>query len=162
MARSAGLQEHHYEVTVTWTGNLGEGTTGYRKYSRNHEIESPGVPKLLGSADRTFHGDRSRWNPEQLLLTALTQCHMMSYFHVASAAGVVVTEYTDHASGILKLNRDGSGEFISATLHPRVMVAAGEQVELARSLHRDAAGSCFIRRSVNFPVHHEPEIVAAA
>lgn len=161
MARSAGLQEHHYEVTVTWTGNLGEGTAGYRKYSRNHEIEAPGVPKLLGSADRTFHGDASRWNPEQLLLTALAQCHMMSYFHVASAAGVIVTEYTDHPCGTLKLNRDGSGEFVSAILYPRVTVAAGDQVELAKSLHRDAAGSCFIRRSVNFPVHHEPDIVVS-
>lgn len=162
MARAPGLQEHHYEVTVTWTGNLGEGTTGYRKYSRNHEIEAPGVPKLLGSADRTFHGDQSRWNPEQLLLSALTQCHMMSYFHVASAAGVVVTGYTDSASGTLKLNRDGSGEFVSATLHPRVVVAAEDQVEMAKSLHRDAAGACFIRRSVNFPVHHEPEVTVAA
>lgn len=162
MARSGSLEEHHYEVTVSWTGNLGEGTTGYRKYSRNHEIEAPGVPKLLGSADPTFHGDESRWNPEQLLLSALTQCHMMSYFHVASAAGVVVTEYTDHAEGTLKLNRDGSGEFIAATLHPRVVVAAEDQVELARTLHRDAAGACFIGRSVNFPVNHEPEITAAA
>ncbi|WP_026535639.1 OsmC family protein [Arthrobacter sp. H14] len=162
MARSGGLEEHHYEVTVRWTGNLGEGTTGYKKYSRNHEIESPGVPKLLGSADPTFHGDENRWNPEQLLLSALTQCHMMSYFHIASAAGVVVTAYTDHAEGTLKLNRDGSGEFIAATLHPRVVVATEDQVELARTLHRDAAGACFIGRSVNFPVKHEPEITVAA
>lgn len=162
MARTASLVEHHYDVTVTWTGNLGEGTTGYRKYSRNHEVEAPGLPKLFGSADRTFHGDEGRWNPEQLLLTALTQCHMLSYFHVASAAGVVVTGYTDHASGTLKLNRDGSGEFVHATLHPQVVVASRDHAELAKTLHRDAAGACFIRRSVNFPVHHEPGIVVAA
>ncbi|WP_045731629.1 OsmC family protein [Pseudarthrobacter chlorophenolicus] len=151
-----GLHEHKYALTVQWTGNRGEGTSSYRGYSRDHDVAIPGLPVLKGSADPTFHGDRERYNPEQLLLAALAQCHMLSYLHVAVKHGVVVTDYRDDATGELVLNRDGSGQFQSVTLHPRVTVADPGQVELAASLHHEANQVCFIARSVNFPVGHEP------
>lgn len=150
------LDEHRYALTVRWTGNLGEGTASYRGYSRDHDIEIPGLPVLRGSADPTFHGDRSRYNPEQLLLAALSQCHMLSFLHVAVQQGVVVTAYEDRAEGLMRTNRDGSGQFESATLRPRVTVAAPAAEELLAELHAGANRVCFIARSVNFPVLHEP------
>jgi organic hydroperoxide reductase OsmC/OhrA len=156
-----GIFEHHYTVNITWTGNRGDGTSGYRSYGRDHVVRAAGLPELAGSADPTFHGDTDRWNPEQLLLTALAQCHMLSYLHVAVNHGIVVTAYSDDAEGTLHLNRDGSGEFTSATLHPKVTIADPAQAELARRLHHDANKVCFIARSVNFPVLHEPEILTA-
>ncbi|WP_255769524.1 OsmC family protein [Pseudarthrobacter sulfonivorans] len=156
-----GLSEHHYSLTVQWTGNLGEGTTSYRGYSRGHDIVIPGLPVLKGSADPTFHGDRDRYNPEQLLLAALAQCHMLSFLHVAVRHGVVVTDYRDEATGRLRLNQDGSGQFESVTLHPHVTVADPAHVELADQLHREANQVCFIARSVNFPVQHSPVTVAS-
>lgn len=155
-----GISEHRYELAVQWTGNLGEGTSSYRGYSRDHNVLIPGLPVLKGSADATFHGDRERYNPEQLLLAALAQCHMLSYLHVAVRHGVVVTEYRDEASGLLRLNRDGSGQFERVTLRPRVTLADGGQAELAARLHHEANQVCFIARSVNFPVNHEPVTVA--
>jgi organic hydroperoxide reductase OsmC/OhrA len=154
------LGEHHYSLTVQWTGNLGDGTSSYRGYSRDHDVRIPGLPVLLGSADPTFHGDRSRYNPEQLLLAALAQCHLLSFLHVAVRHGVVVTDYRDAATGLMRLNRDGSGQFESVTLHPQVVVADPAHVELAEQLHREANQVCFIARSVNFPVLHEPVTVA--
>ncbi|CAM3214367.1 OsmC-like protein [Arthrobacter ulcerisalmonis] len=153
-----GLHEHHYEVTIQWTGNLGTGTTNYRGYSRDHDVLIPGLPILKGSADPTFHGDRERYNPEQLLLAALAQCHMLSYLHVAVKHGVVVTDYRDEATGLMQLNRDGSGQFESVTLHPVVTLADPDQADLAQRLHHDANQVCFIARSVNFPVQHQPRI----
>ena len=93
---------HQYRTTVTWTGNRGTGTSGYKAYGRDHDISAPGVPGLAGSSDRAFHGDRDRWNPELLFTAALSQCHLLSYLHVCADAGVVVTGYTDEArkSGI--------------------------------------------------------------
>jgi organic hydroperoxide reductase OsmC/OhrA len=154
------LGEHHYSLTVQWTGNLGEGTSSYRGYSRDHDVRIPGLPVLLGSADPTFHGDRSRYNPEQLLLAALAQCHLLSFLHVAVRHGVVVTDYRDEATGLMRLNRDGSGQFESVTLHPRVTLADPAQVELAEQMHREANQVCFIARSVNFPVLHDPVTLA--
>jgi organic hydroperoxide reductase OsmC/OhrA len=154
------LGEHHYSLTVQWTGNLGDGTSSYRGYSRDHDVRILGLPVLPGSADPTFHGDRSRYNPEQLLLAALAQCHLLSFLHVAVRHGVVVTDYRDAATGLVRLNRDGSGQFESVTLHPQVVVADPAHVELAEQLHREANQVCFIARSVNFPVLHEPVTVA--
>lgn len=150
------LQEHRYSARIRWTGNLGSGTSGYRAYSRDHEIDVDGPGTLPGTADPTFHGSRDRWNPEQLLLTAVAQCHMLSYLHVAVRSGVVVTGYRDTAVGTMHLNRDGSGEFTGITLEPHVELADAGQSALADALHAEANRLCFIARSVNFPVHHAP------
>ena len=150
------LDEHRYALTVRWTGNLGAGTSSYRGYSRDHDVEIPGLPVLRGSADPTFHGDRQRYNPEQLLLAALSQCHMLSFLHVAVKHGVVVTAYEDRAEGLMRTNRDGSGQFESVTLKPTVTVAAPAAPDLLEELHAEANKVCFIARSVNFPVLHEP------
>jgi organic hydroperoxide reductase OsmC/OhrA len=153
------LDEHRYAVAVRWTGTRGDGTSTYRGYSRAHDIDIPGLPTLKGSADPTFHGDRTRYNPEQLLLTALSQCHMLSFLHVAVKHGVVVTAYEDRAEGLMRTNRDGSGQFESVTLRPQVTVAAAEDDALIEQLHEEANKLCFIARSVNFPVLHAPTTV---
>ncbi len=153
--------EHSYAVTVEWLGNRGTGTSGYRDYGREHVVRAAGKHDLEGSSDRVFHGNPERWNPEELLLAALTQCHLLSYLHVAANAGVVVTAYTDAAVGTMVQTPDGGGRFTSATLRPRVTIAAGDP-EAARRLHADANAMCFIAASVNFPVHHEPEILVAS
>ncbi|WP_425861831.1 OsmC family protein [Arthrobacter sp. TWP1-1] len=154
------LNQHHYEVNVLWTGNTGTGTSNYRDYGRDHSVTAVGLPLLLGSADRTFHGDRERWNPEQLLVTALAQCHMLSYLHVAVLHGVVITQYEDTATGTMVMNRDGSGQFESVVLNPKIQVADPATEQLALSLHAEASAKCFIARSVNFPVRHEPGLLS--
>lgn len=152
---------HHYAVTLQWTGNTGTGTSGYRDYRRDHEITTTGKPPIPGSSDPHFRGDAARWNPEELLVAALSSCHQLSYLHVCADAGIVVLAYTDHAQGVMEEAPNGSGRFQSATLHPHVTVAAGSDLTLARDLHHSAHAKCFIANSVNFPVRCEPEVVVA-
>ena len=45
---------------------------------------------IAGSADPAFRGDRTRYNPEDLLVASLAACHMLWYLHLAADAGVVV------------------------------------------------------------------------
>lgn len=153
-------ERHEYAVTVEWVGNRGTGTSGYRAYGREQVIYGAHKPPLMGSADPTFHGNRDRWNPEELLLSALAQCHMLSYLHVAVRDSVIVTDYVDDATGVL-LQRGMGGAFESVTLRPRVTVASPDMVEAARAAHGDAQKFCFIANSVNFPVYHDPVIVVA-
>lgn len=150
--------KHQYEVSVTWTGNTGSGTSGYRSYRRDHTVRAPGLPEIAGSADRTFHGDPARWNPEQLLLVALSQCHLLSYLHVCSDEGVVVHEYIDRATGTMVTEPDGSGRFTEVVLHPTVVVADAAMVTPAIAGHARANSLCFIANSVAFPVHHRPDV----
>ncbi|GIJ76427.1 Organic hydroperoxide reductase OsmC/OhrA [Micromonospora phaseoli] len=147
---------HQYATTVTWTGNLGTGTSGYRDYRRDHDVTTDGRPPIAGSSDPTFRGDPTRWNPEQLLLAALSQCHMLAYLHLCAVNGVTVTDYVDHATGTMTTDRAGNGHFTEVVLHPRVTVADPDTVETATALHADAHHACFIANSVNFPVRHEP------
>ncbi|MDG4797707.1 OsmC family protein [Micromonospora sp. WMMD1082] len=147
---------HHYATTVTWTGNLGTGTSGYRDYRRDHDVTTDGRPPIAGSSDPTFRGDPTRWNPEQLLLAALSQCHLLAYLHLCAVNGVVVTDYVDHATGTMTTDATGSGHFTEVVLRPRVTVADPDTVDTATALHDDAHRACFIANSVNFPVRHEP------
>ncbi|WP_053384522.1 OsmC family protein [Leucobacter celer] len=152
---------HEYRIEIEWTGNRGSGTSGYRDYGRQLLIRAEGKAALEGSADRTFHGDADRWNPEELLVTALAQCHMLSYLHMAVRAGVVVTAYEDAAVGFMRQEGAG-GAFTEVVLRPRVTVAEASMADAARAAHAEAREVCFIANSVNFPVRHEPEIVVAA
>jgi organic hydroperoxide reductase OsmC/OhrA len=153
--------EHSYSTDLEWTGNRGTGTSGYRQYGRDHVVRAPGKHAIEGSSDRAFYGDTDRWNPEELLLAALSQCHLLSYLHVASSNGIVVTGYTDAASGVMEQTADGGGHFTGVTLRPVVTISSGDP-QLARELHLEASQKCFIASSVNFPVTHEPTIVVSA
>ena len=149
---------HHYHVDVEWTGNLGSGTQGYRSYRRDHTIQVAGKPVLAASSDPAFHGDAARYNPEDLLLAALSSCHMLSYLHVAMLAGVVVTAYVDGAKGTLETAGNG-GRFVEVVLRPVVTISAASDPAKAEAAHADAHHACFIANSVNFPVRCEPRIV---
>lgn len=146
---------------MTWTGNLGTGTSAYRAYSRNHEISGQGkIASLPCSSDPAFHGERARYNPEELLVASLSACHMLSYLHLCADAGIIVTEYRDEAGGLMSENADGSGNFTRVTLHPHVTITNAERIAEATALHAQAHHLCFIARSVHFPVEHEPVVVA--
>ncbi|WP_225754353.1 OsmC family protein [Actinotalea sp. Marseille-Q4924] len=150
---------HSYTADVVWTGAGESGTTSYTAYSRDHEVRIGSKPPLLGSADPAFRGDPGRFSPEELLVAALAQCHMLWFLHLASADGVVVVGYTDRATGTMRVEGAGHGQFREVVLRPCVTLAGplrddGRTVtdgELA-GLHARAHEHCFIARSVNFPV----------
>ena len=149
------MNRHHYELTTLWVGNEGSGTSDYKSYSRAHVIRAEGKGEIQGSSDKAFHGDVTRWNPEELLIAALSQCHMLSFLHVAQLSGVVVEHYEDRASGILETRPDGSGHITEVTLRPQIDMSAGDP-SVIPELHHRASQLCFIANSVNFPVRHEP------
>ena len=154
-------KQHTYEVGVVWTGNLGNGSSTYRGYTRDYDIACKGKPVIKGSADPGYLGDAARHNPEDMLLASLSACHMLWYLHLCTVNKVVVTAYEDQAEGVMELNPDGSGQFGRVTLRPRVTITAESDAETATRLHEKAHAMCFIARSVNFAVDHEPETVIA-
>jgi organic hydroperoxide reductase OsmC/OhrA len=117
-----------------------------------------GKPDLAGSSAPEFRGDAARWNPEELLVAALSQCHMLWYLHLCADGGVEVTGYLDEPEGAMEEAADGSGRFLEVVLRPRVTVADSGMVEAAAAAHAGAHRMCFIANSVNFPVRHEPII----
>ena len=151
------MHTHIYTVSTRWTGNLGEGTSNYRSYKRNHTISIDGKPDIEGSSDPAFRGDPMRYNPEEFLVAALSTCHMLSYLHVCVTSGVIVTAYEDIAEGKMEETSNGGGHFTEVTLRPVITVKHASMVENAMKAHYKASELCFIASSVNFPVNHEPE-----
>lgn len=150
---------HHYSQKVKWTGNLGKGTSSYRDYDREYEIEVPGKPTIQGSSDPSFLGDPGKYNPEDLLVASLSSCHLLWYLHLCAVNKITVTSYEDFPEGIMEENEDGSGQFAEVTLKPKVIILEETKLDLARQLHQKANNMCFIARSVNFKVMHKPEII---
>jgi organic hydroperoxide reductase OsmC/OhrA len=127
---------------------------------KTHHVFIDDKQPLTMSAAKAFKGDASKYNPEDLLLAALSSCHMMSYFYVCAQNGVELIEYSDEAIGVLELNSDGSGAFSSVILHPKITVSKASMIEKAIELHSDANSLCFIANSCNFPIKHKAEIKA--
>src|SRR4051812_12876997 len=149
-------RQHHYSLTVKWTGNRGEGTTGAANYDRAHTISVDNKVDILGSSDTPFRGDGTRHNPEDMLLASLSSCHMLWYLHLCADAGVVVVDYTDNATATMEELATGGGRFTEVVLHPVVTVADTSMIEKANQLHDMAHQKCFIANSCNFPVRHQP------
>ena len=152
---------HEYSSHVVWTGNRGEGTAGYRSYDRTWDIAVPGKVVIHCSNDPLLGGDVSKTNPEDLLLSALSACHMLWYLHYASDLGIVVTAYQDEPLGLGEVSASGAGRFVSAVLRPRITVRPGSDIDTATAIHGRIHKVCFIARSINFPVSYDPTFIFA-
>lgn len=151
------IKSHAYQLDIIWTGNRGSGTSEYTAYDRNYTLKAANKPDLLCSADTPFRGEAHKYNPEDMFLSSLSACHMLWYLHLCADAGVIVTEYRDHATGLMTESYQGSGgRFVEVLLNPVVVVADANMVDLAYELHYKAREKCFIANSCNFPVIHRP------
>ena len=149
-------KSHEYQTSLVWTGNKGSGTMDYRSYDRSYVISVDQKADIQGSSDSAFMGDKEKHNPEDLLLSAISSCHMLWYLHLCSENGIVVLDYTDKALGTMTENADGSGHFSEVKLHPQVTISRDGDVEKANALHEQANKMCFIANSCNFPITHQP------
>jgi organic hydroperoxide reductase OsmC/OhrA len=152
------VKQHIYRCEIEWTGNDGHGTQSYASYRRDHVVHIAGKPDIPASSDPGFRGDKTRYNPEELLVASLSSCHMLWYLHLCALNKIAVREYRDSAEGVMRENVDGSGEFVSVILKPQVLIAEPDKETLACELHHKAHSLCFISRSVNFSVEVSPRI----
>lgn len=153
-------KEHQYKTNLVWAGNKGSGTMDYRSYDRDFVVSIENKEPISGSSDSIFLGDKTKYNPEDLLLASVSSCHMLWYLHLCSKHEIVVMEYTDNAVGTMVEKSDGSGQFSSIILQPEVLIADKAHIAQANSLHEEANKMCFIANSLNFPVKHQPSCSA--
>jgi organic hydroperoxide reductase OsmC/OhrA len=148
------MANHTYKALITWKGNRGEGTKSYRGYDRHHTVSIAGKPDLQCSSDPAFNGDPGKYNPEDLLVSSLSGCHMLWYLHLCTENGIIVTAYEDDAAGTMAEN-GSEGYFTEVLLKPVVTITDIRQSALAIELHAEANKRCFIANSCNFPVKHK-------
>lgn len=156
------LASHQYQVNITWTGNQGSGTSSATAYGREHLVRISGKPDIVGTSDPAFKGDPSKHNPEDLLVVAISASHMLSYLRLCAVSGVIVTGYTDNATGMMQVHsgsgKFGGGKFEEVLLNPVVEIKSDSDKEKALKLHEKAHQYCIISSSINFPVKWSPKI----
>ena len=148
--------KHLFKAKLNWDAVPKEGISLSKKYTKTHQITIDGKAILNVSAAKAFKGDPGLYNPEDLLLSSVVSCHMMSYLYVCSQNGITVVSYQDNAVGILEVAENGSGRFVEIRLNPEVIIKEKEKTELALNLHTKANELCFIANSCNFPILHFP------
>ncbi len=150
------MKVHEYQVEITWTGNSGKGTKDYKAYERDHIIRVNGKPEIAGTSEVSYFGNKTRYNPEEMLVASLSACHMLWFLHLCSVNHIVVTSYTDKATGNMQTTPDGGGHFTEVILHPEITIAGMVEEEKMQQLQHQANKLCFIASSCNFPVVHKP------
>lgn len=148
--------KHLFKAKLHWDAVPKEGIPLSKKYTKTHQITIDGKAILNVSAAKAFKGDPGLYNPEDLLLSSVVSCHMMSYLYVCSQNGITVVSYQDNAVGTLEVAENGSGRFVEIRLNPEVIIKEKEKTELALNLHTKANELCFIANSCNFPILHFP------
>ena len=144
-----------YTADVFWALQAGEDfLTG--RYGRGHTVSFDGGVSVSASASAHVVG---KWaveaavDPEEMLVAALSSCHMLSFLHVARLAGFQAVAYRDHAEGTMAAIAPGKHAITKVVLRPRIEWAGAvpDTATLAR-LHHEAHEACFIANSVRTEV----------
>lgn len=149
-------KQHHYEVTIEWTGARQGSTISYTSYSREFTLKCNRKIDIVGSSDRTFRGDPTLYNPEELLVSAISSCHLLWYLHLCADNNIHIISYVDQATGVMQTDENSSGRFSEVELSPTIIVTKSSDIETAIKLHDVAHEKCFIANSVNFPIKLSP------
>lgn len=146
--------KHLFKAQLNWFTRVEHQASIAKTYTKSHTVALAGKPDLNVSAAKAFKGDPQLYNPEDLLLSSIVSCHMMSYLYVCKQNGIEVEAYFDDAEATLEVLDNGSGRFIEVRLYPQVKITQTEKINLAIDLHKKANELCFIANSCNFPIVH--------
>jgi organic hydroperoxide reductase OsmC/OhrA len=146
---------HHYPLQLHWTGNTLDGT-----YNRNATVTTAGKQPLAVSSAPEYVGDATRWNPEDLLGTALATCHMLTFLALCAKAKVEVVGYEDHAEAILD-TVDKVTRVTQVHLRPVIRVTRGTSMAKVVELFEKAHKYCFVANSVTCEAVLAPRVVEA-
>jgi organic hydroperoxide reductase OsmC/OhrA len=142
-----------HRISLDWSRAGGPFERG--NYGKDHSVRFSGGQSLRNSAaPGVYGGDPAASNPEELLLAALSSCHMLTFLAVAANRGYVIESYHDEASAELGKNADGKMAVVKATLTPKVAFSGDKQpnAEEYAALHARAHAACFIANSVKAAV----------
>ena len=148
------MAEH--KISLSWS--RGEAAFTYDAYPRNHEITFKNGAPVTFSAAAAYRGDASKGDPEDMLVAALSSCHMLSFLAIAAKKRVSVESYRDDASGFLEndLSIGGGGKLWMARVILRPQVVCSADAATLADIHHLAHEACFIANSVKTKVTVEP------
>ncbi len=145
-----------HQATIEW--QRAPHATEAQTYSRNHQALLHGGQVLNVSASAEYKGDPACADPEQLLLSALASCHMLTFLAIAELKGYVVEHYRDTPLGHLEKNAEGRMAVTRIELSPAVRFGGDSQPDAAAlaKMHAAAHRNCFIANTISAAVSVTP------
>ena len=141
-----------FRAILDWTRST--PSFEYKDYNRSHQVSFQNGIVIPASSAVEYLGTADRLNPEEMLLAALSSCHMLTFLAIASRSRLVIDSYQDHAHGVLSSRDDGKMWVSHVTLAPRLRWAAGSEPDPKRvkEMHEKSHRNCFIANSVKTQV----------
>ena len=152
---------HHFQVLLSSGVDQARSASKPRQAQRDHTLEVSGKPPLIGSAAPSFHGDNTKWNPEELFAAALSQCHFLSLVYVADRDGWEIESVELSAEAALEIGPEG-GQITQVVLRPTTTVGPSVDKDVVIAAHHEAEKLCFIARSVSCEVVVEPKVLGGS
>lgn len=147
-----------HSVKIEWVGNTGLGTSSPDAFRPDHWIGSEMLAPVPGTANRGPGVSPYRYNPEQLLVAAISSAHMLAYLDAAAEEGIVVTAYYDRANADM-VELDGVYTVQSITLIPHITIAHESDRDAAVSLHATAHERSATAATIQISIACEPVVV---
>ena len=149
------MSEHR--VDIDWA--RGDRPFGRDGFIREHVVRFSGGQTVRNSSAPDYFGDAALSNPEELLVAALSSCHMLTFLAIAAKRGFVVEQYRDAAVGVLEKNAEGQFAVTRVALSPVIVFAGDKQPEGDElgALHERAHKHCMIANSVRTQVTVAPQ-----
>ena len=135
----------HYETRVDWKGE------------KRGRMAAEAKPEVEVASPPEFRGHPGIWTPEELLVSAVNTCTMMTFLTYADRKEIRLRSYECDARGTLE-KQDGKFRFTRIVLRPRITVAREEDRDRVVEIFRQAENNCLVTNSLTTRVEGEPEI----
>lgn len=134
-----------------------------KTYDRTHYIHLGSGFSIEASSAPEFAGNPELPNPEELFISSISSCLMLTFLYLASTKGLIVDEYNAEAEGTLAKNAEGKMAVTEVAIKPKVSFSENNNpdAELLNELFKKAHDNCFISSSVKTKVSIHPEAVTA-
>jgi len=138
----------HYRTKTTWSS------------ARRGVLSAAGKPNIIVGSPPEFRGEANHWAPEELLVSSLNTCTMLTFMTLAQPRGVTLVGYESEAEGLLE-HVDGVYQLTAVTMRPRVTIDNEAGLASARNAMDEVEARCFIANSIKAKVTLLPEFIVA-
>lgn len=144
------MSEH--KATIEWKRETPDFNP--KSYNRSYKVTFAGGIQIEGSAAPDYMGNADLTNPEELFVSALSGCHMLTFLFLAARQGFIIDNYRDEAVGKLGKNAQGKMAVTHVTLKPKISFSGDKKPSSSEieQIHHQAHENCFIANSVTTSV----------
>ena len=123
-------------------------------------LEVEGLASIESGPPKEFGGSGEQWSPEDLLVSAVADCFILSFKAVATASKFQWTSLSCSVTGTLD-KVDRAMQFTALSIKPTLTVPADADVDRAHKLLEKSEQVCFITNSLKADTELEVDVKVA-